>query len=593
MSAFAVDIDDDELPDPDDNDLQLDMNFDEDVLDIGDYGLSGLSDDQNNGNFPLMDGYMSPKEANRTDGNDEHCLPNQFHPYILGTLIVRVVSARDLRPVEKGVLGKLLLGRQGNMSNRMSATGNNRERDRVLRAYSHRQLLDKGVANPFAKVSFGDQTQRTAQMYETVDPDWPRDDQFYFDVSLPIPLLAGDKEELHHQLSKISPMAPNEKYTSSIPSQLPLAPTPLLNVSISHSDVNGKELEFKKPSKSVSNDEEFLGMAEIDITPILTGKLSCIDQWLNLSDENDVSSEIGKEGNAHISNAKSKNLKQQDANRSITGKVRIICEYETTDPPPRPGDKCRFTGFIPPSHVFPIPPSQLFRVDDIDCNDVLLSYITKEGWESTFRAHRFMLICAERHQTALEQYQEDIIEIADKLRHSPIAEVVVDTVENLPEEGLLFVGVQAAVSSASLLSRWFEGGIHTAVEDIIYATNWDGQHNPTLTDDASNNPRDDGSCDNMSFSDYNNSEGKSNTHFVGMPSCPITGEPMQNPVVAADGHTYEKSAIHRWLRTSDKSPLTGVILPHKELVPNYALLSSLQDKSEEDDSPRSPITTTV
>ena len=47
--------------------------------------------------------------------------------------------------------------------------------------------------------------------------------------------------------------------------------------------------------------------------------------------------------------------------------------------------------------------------------------------------------------------------------------------------------------------------------------------------------------------------------------------------MAADGHTYERAAIARWLTTSDKSPLTGEILAHKELVPNYMLLSSLRE----------------
>jgi hypothetical protein len=45
------------------------------------------------------------------------------------------------------------------------------------------------------------------------------------------------------------------------------------------------------------------------------------------------------------------------------------------------------------------------------------------------------------------------------------------------------------------------------------------------------------------------------------------------------GHTYERSAIRRWLLTSDKSPLTGSVLHHKELVPNYGLLSSLQESA--------------
>jgi U-box domain len=62
-----------------------------------------------------------------------------------------------------------------------------------------------------------------------------------------------------------------------------------------------------------------------------------------------------------------------------------------------------------------------------------------------------------------------------------------------------------------------------------------------------------------------------------MPLCSITGQAMVDPVVAADGHTYERSAIARWLLTSDKSPLTGSVLDHKNLVPNYSLLTSLED----------------
>lgn len=34
--------------------------------------------------------------------------------------------------------------------------------------------------------------------------------------------------------------------------------------------------------------------------------------------------------------------------------------------------------------------------------------------------------------------------------------------------------------------------------------------------------------------------------------CPITKEMMENPVVAADGHSYEYSAIHEWLSRGKK-----------------------------------------
>ena len=53
-----------------------------------------------------------------------------------------------------------------------------------------------------------------------------------------------------------------------------------------------------------------------------------------------------------------------------------------------------------------------------------------------------------------------------------------------------------------------------------------------------------------------------------------------DPVVATDGHTYERSAIARWLKTSDKSPMTGSVLFYKELVPNYGLLSNVQDGAD-------------
>jgi hypothetical protein len=39
--------------------------------------------------------------------------------------------------------------------------------------------------------------------------------------------------------------------------------------------------------------------------------------------------------------------------------------------------------------------------------------------------------------------------------------------------------------------------------------------------------------------------------------CPITHRLPVRPVVAADGHVYERSAIEKWLQTKSTSPLTG------------------------------------
>ena len=53
--------------------------------------------------------------------------------------------------------------------------------------------------------------------------------------------------------------------------------------------------------------------------------------------------------------------------------------------------------------------------------------------------------------------------------------------------------------------------------------------------------------------------------------CPITQEIMEDPVVCADGHSYERSAITQWLLVRDTSPCTNTPLAHRNVVPNYAL----------------------
>lgn len=51
--------------------------------------------------------------------------------------------------------------------------------------------------------------------------------------------------------------------------------------------------------------------------------------------------------------------------------------------------------------------------------------------------------------------------------------------------------------------------------------------------------------------------------------CPITNDILRKPVVAADGFTYERSAIIRWLMSKNKSPLTGNPLTDQTLRTNH------------------------
>lgn len=51
-------------------------------------------------------------------------------------------------------------------------------------------------------------------------------------------------------------------------------------------------------------------------------------------------------------------------------------------------------------------------------------------------------------------------------------------------------------------------------------------------------------------------------------------ELLEDPVVAADGFTYSRTAIGRWLRCRRRtSPMTNAPLAHKYLTPNNAIRS--------------------
>lgn len=62
-------------------------------------------------------------------------------------------------------------------------------------------------------------------------------------------------------------------------------------------------------------------------------------------------------------------------------------------------------------------------------------------------------------------------------------------------------------------------------------------------------------------------------HFI----CPILKEVMEDPCVAADGYTYDRKSILAWLEENDKSPMTNHTLAHKNLLPNYTLLSAITE----------------
>jgi len=63
----------------------------------------------------------------------------------------------------------------------------------------------------------------------------------------------------------------------------------------------------------------------------------------------------------------------------------------------------------------------------------------------------------------------------------------------------------------------------------------------------------------------------SSAHLTRGLECPITREVFQDPVVAADGVTYERAAISGWMQGNDTSPMTSAPLSHGRLTVDEAM----------------------
>jgi serine/threonine protein kinase len=57
--------------------------------------------------------------------------------------------------------------------------------------------------------------------------------------------------------------------------------------------------------------------------------------------------------------------------------------------------------------------------------------------------------------------------------------------------------------------------------------------------------------------------------------CPITLELFHDPVLAEDGHTYERQAIVQWIEKNRRSPLTNQELSLERLYPNHAIKKAI------------------
>eukprot|EP00005_Dracoamoeba_jomungandri_P002437 CAMPEP_0174253550 /NCGR_PEP_ID=MMETSP0439-20130205/2918_1 /TAXON_ID=0 /ORGANISM="Stereomyxa ramosa, Strain Chinc5" /LENGTH=248 /DNA_ID=CAMNT_0015334633 /DNA_START=75 /DNA_END=821 /DNA_ORIENTATION=- len=67
----------------------------------------------------------------------------------------------------------------------------------------------------------------------------------------------------------------------------------------------------------------------------------------------------------------------------------------------------------------------------------------------------------------------------------------------------------------------------------------------------------------------------------GLLVCPISLELMTDPVLAEDGHTYDRASIEQWFTTHNTSPLTNLKLTSKVLIPNMLVRNLIELRQKE------------
>lgn len=79
---------------------------------------------------------------------------------------------------------------------------------------------------------------------------------------------------------------------------------------------------------------------------------------------------------------------------------------------------------------------------------------------------------------------------------------------------------------------------------------------------------------NTLMKEYGAKKKNTASKVVDIPSeflCPISKDVMKDPVIACDGHTYERSEIENYLKQHNKSPLTGEAAEHAFVFPNKGM----------------------
>ncbi|KAG6590933.1 uncharacterized protein IUM83_18411 [Phytophthora cinnamomi] len=356
-------------------------------------------------------------------------------------------------------------------------------------------------------------------------------------------------------------------------------------------------------------DDKLIGAVVVPLLPCLMSSASSTRGWYQLTDEE----------------------AQSAGQLQLALDFDVSAAFDELEP--RKGDIVRLTGFGGLEYYSKLlPPSARLEVLDIFQDQVFAQTYSQEGWPLSFELHR-NLVHVERRPSLLHDASQQLQSQVSRVRQLRVVTGAQRVWRALPDTPriqfensaafIAFFGTQAYSTMARSVHELLRAGVYSGVQTFVASSMdaygqvklefvrvywtaprrvtsglFDGGYDDDLVDCGPRTnrghivraftPVDRLAVDYedheeeemmMRWETYEDSEEFEGDNEVdeGEPAvpeqliCPITGCPMMDPVVAADGHSYEREAILQWFTTSDISPMTGMHMPTTQVFPNFTL----------------------
>ena len=373
-------------------------------------------------------------------------------------------------------------------------------------------------SNPYCTIRFGSETWKSSVVKNSLQPNWKRDEQCHFVVPLPSETLST---------SSMKNISPSEYlYDPQHPS---------IEVQIWHE----------------SDPCCLIGSCLYSILPVITSPSSSTKEWIQV----------------------------YDINNECTGQVLLSFHYDPSGKDPEPGDLIRLANFGGFERYNKLVDQQTrLRVVDVQADRVLAMYKSTEGWKVQLDLPRNFIHVVHRQATAAAHSFHRITQtnVLDQLTFLP--EQRRHQLNQVAKTGQL-VGTRVWKYSCEAYSTYQLQGMSQMIQSSkeegremlselkndIFNMNWTGQVNVEEEKQAE-----------AVVCQENDEDDDDDDECPAQLICPITGCRMKDPVVAADGHSYDRQAILQWFASHQTSPMTGAPVPTIQVFDNYALKKLLQ-----------------